>query len=371
MYQRFFGKYISGDLPPLKDLIHNVSLALVNSDGGFHGPRAFLPNVIEIGGLHVAHQPAKTLPKDVTHYFSIAEDGIFLFTLGASTKPSKIFSNDKLAAMNHVFRTLPTAAAFVRWDDRVMEHQSDNVVIGLYMPQKDMLGELAIDCQTIHAINRFSSAAAPNLRLLITNGGLLSIYEAIYYKKPIIGMPLSGDQFQNIALVEHHKIGRTMHVDNITVDSFREILTDVRTNPIYQENIERLHDLIFTVNPTKNKLEKVLSHIEYVIETKGAAHLKSTTALSMSVWQLYLVDVIVTLILIVFLILALPAVVIGIILRRANARIVSYDGDVDQQRATRTWDSNDVVKVSPKSSTASTPSSSQETSGKGTLKKRN
>lgn len=141
MYQRFFGKYINGDLPPLPELIHNVSLALVNSDRVFHGARAFLPNVIEIGGVHVANKPTKELPKDLTNYFSIAADGIFLFTLGASTKPSKVLAKDKLAALNHVFRSIPTSAAFVRWDDRMMEHQSDNVVIGPWIPQTDMLGE--------------------------------------------------------------------------------------------------------------------------------------------------------------------------------------------------------------------------------------
>lgn len=141
MYQRFFGKYINGDLPPLPELIHNVSLALVNSDRVFHGARAFLPNVIEIGGVHVPNKPTKELPKDLTNYFSIAADGIFLFTLGASTKPSKVLAKDKLAALNHVFRSIPTSAAFVRWDDRMMEHQSDNVVIGPWIPQTDMLGE--------------------------------------------------------------------------------------------------------------------------------------------------------------------------------------------------------------------------------------
>lgn len=141
MYQRFFGKYVkNGELPPLQHLIHNVSLALVNSDRVFHGSRAFLPNVVEIGGVHVVKQNTKELPKELLHYFSIADDGIFLLTLGSKTKPSDILSKEKLAIMNHVFRSIPTAAVFARWDDRIMEHQSDNVVIGKWIPQTDMMG---------------------------------------------------------------------------------------------------------------------------------------------------------------------------------------------------------------------------------------
>lgn len=140
MYQRFFGKHITAPLPPLEELIHNVSLALVYSDRVFHGVRALLPNVIEMGGVHIAHQPPKPLPKDISHYFSIADDGIFLMTLGASVRPSTLLMKEKLAAINHVIRKIPTAAAFIRWDHRLMEYQSDNAIIGLWIPQNDMLG---------------------------------------------------------------------------------------------------------------------------------------------------------------------------------------------------------------------------------------
>lgn len=234
-------------------------------------------------------------------------------------------------------------------------------------------------------------AADPKVRLLITNGGLLSIYEAIYYKKPIIGLPLFGDQFQSIALVEQHGIGRMLNTDNITVESFSEILTDVRTNPVYQQNIEKLHRLMFVVNPARDKSKLALEMIELVMETRGAVHLKAP-ALSLSVWQLYLVDVSATLVLILFLILAVPALVIGIILRRANARNGSYgedttmaedddDEDDQQQQNSSSW-ASDVkqAKRSPRSSAPSTPStedlsklSSQRSGGKGgnnTLKKK-
>lgn len=223
--------------------------------------------------------------------------------------------------------------------------------------------------------------ADPNVRLLITNGGLLSIYEAIYFKKPLIGMPLFGDQFQNIALVEQHGIGRALNVDNITVEAFAEILDDVRSNPVYQQNIDRLHELMFVASPTRDKLEQAMAHIEYVIATKGAAHLRAP-ALALSVWQLYLVDVSAALVLIVFLVLAVPAAVIGVILRRANARIGGAEGETCGQLKQRSssWEDRDDVRVpttnrSPKSSVPSTPTEPKGmvVSGGGatTLKKHN
>lgn len=211
------------------------------------------------------------------------------------------------------------------------------------------------------------------MRLLITNGGLLSIYEAIYFKKPIIGMPLFGDQFHNLALVEQHGIGRVISVDNITMDSFTEILTDVRTNPIYQENINRMHELMFELDPARDKLGQSVANIEYVIATKGARHLKSP-ALALSVWQLYLVDVVLTLILIMFLILAVPAIVIGVILRRANARIIKYDEHPagQQMAGTRSKDdANNGSKCSVPTTPSPSTSSQATTPTSATLKKHN
>lgn len=224
---------------------------------------------------------------------------------------------------------------------------------------------------------------------MITNGGLLSIYEAIFYKKPLIIMPLFGDQFQNAALVEEHGIGRIMNMDNITVEYFEEILTDVRTNPVYLENLNRLHHLMFGQNPPDNRLQQAVNHIKYVIETQGAGHLRAPS-LSLSVWQLYLIDVSATLILIVFVILAVPAVIIGVILRRVNSRIGHYE---DEQQSplpprgswTGTNTNSDDVSAEKKSSknhsrnssAPTTPSSGQcpvtttTTRGGTTLKKRN
>lgn len=140
MYKRFFAKLTPAPLPPLIDLIHNVSLVLVNSNNIFHGSRALVPNILEIGGIHVK-DPAKALPKDLAHYFSIADGGIFLFTLGGNTKTATALPKEKWAVFNEVFRKLPTVGVFVKWEERVMEPQATNVVIGPWIPQSDMLGK--------------------------------------------------------------------------------------------------------------------------------------------------------------------------------------------------------------------------------------
>lgn len=143
MYQRFFSKPIlrkhgaSHTMPSLVDLIENVSLVLLNSNKVFHEARAYVPNMLEIGGSHVP--ASKPLPKEMMHYFSIAEDGIICFSFGG-TKTAQVLSKEKLAALNHVFVRMPKAAFIMKWEDRIMENQPDNVVIGTSIPQLDILG---------------------------------------------------------------------------------------------------------------------------------------------------------------------------------------------------------------------------------------
>lgn len=54
LYQRYFKPLLSKDeqLPDLIDLIHNVSLVLLNSHPVLQYPRAFVPNAVQIGGYY-------------------------------------------------------------------------------------------------------------------------------------------------------------------------------------------------------------------------------------------------------------------------------------------------------------------------------
>lgn len=54
-------KYFGTDFPHLKEILRNTSLELVNHHFSLAFPRPYLPNMIEIGGIHV--KAPKPLPK--------------------------------------------------------------------------------------------------------------------------------------------------------------------------------------------------------------------------------------------------------------------------------------------------------------------
>lgn len=53
-------KYFGEGLPPLKDILLNTSLLLVNYHHSFNYPRPYVPNMINVAGIHI--KPIKPLP---------------------------------------------------------------------------------------------------------------------------------------------------------------------------------------------------------------------------------------------------------------------------------------------------------------------
>lgn len=86
--------------------------------------------------------------------------------------------------------------------------------------------------------------------------------EAVYYEKPVIVIPIFGDQEFNGAQVESNGYGRLMSLQNITEDSIQEAITDVLTNEKYVNNVKRLSKL-FKDNAV-DPLQHAIYSIEYV-----------------------------------------------------------------------------------------------------------
>lgn len=86
--------------------------------------------------------------------------------------------------------------------------------------------------------------------------------EAVYFEKPVIVLPIFGDQDFNAAQVESNGYGRVLSLQNITEESIQEAITDVLTNGKYLDNVKRLSKL-FKDNPM-DPLDHTVYWIEYV-----------------------------------------------------------------------------------------------------------
>lgn len=124
------------DAPDVTELLYNTSLILLNSHVSYSQPKPHLPNMIEVGGLHIS--PPGKLPADIKTFLDDAKDGVIYFSLGSNIK-SKDMDPLKRDAILKVFSKLKMKVLW-KWEEEAMPGQPKNVKIGKWLPQQEILG---------------------------------------------------------------------------------------------------------------------------------------------------------------------------------------------------------------------------------------
>ncbi|XP_049946280.1 UDP-glycosyltransferase UGT5-like [Schistocerca serialis cubense] len=274
------------ELPKLSEIEKQISLLLINYHFTHGCPRPLVPNMVEVGGLHI--KTPKALPEDIQSFLDGAESGAVYFSMGTNVRSSD-WPEEKRAAFLRVFSRLEQRVLW-KWEADSLPGQPPNVKIGKWLPQSDIL-------------------AHKNVRAFITHGGLLSTQEATARGVPLVAIPVFLDQKLNVALASRQGYAVRLDVHNITEASIEWALTEVLTVPRYRERAEHL-SRIFNDRPT-HPLDEAVYWTEYVIRHQGAPHLRSA-ALHLSWYQYLLLDVVAALLL-VFLVVSF---VIRAVIRR-------------------------------------------------------
>ncbi len=216
-----------------------------------------------MGGLHINSDKSETIAQEIFDYVQAAPDGkrFFCFVLKIEAMNNKIIvgviyislgsqvkSHDlpieQISAFVKVFESYVGKMRIIwKWENATLNDHPHNVIVGPTVPQQALL-------------------AHENVKLFITNGGLMSLMEAVYFEKPVIVLPIFGDQDFNGAQVESNGYGRVLSLQSINEDSIQEAITDVLTNEKYLKNVKRLSKL-FKDNPI-DPLEHAVYSIEYV-----------------------------------------------------------------------------------------------------------
>ncbi|XP_058632560.1 UDP-glucuronosyltransferase 2A1-like [Onychostoma macrolepis] len=247
------------------EMMGKADIWLIRTYWDFEFPRPFLPNFKYVGGLHCT--PAKPLPKDMEEFVqSSGDDGIVVFTLGSMIdKMPKETSNMIASALAQI----PQKVLW-RYGGEKPDTLGANTKIYKWIPQNDLLGH-------------------PKTRAFITHGGTNSIYEAIYHGVPMVGIPLFGDQPDN--LVHMKAKGAAVVMENIKTTQPQDLvdgLNAVINDPLYKENAMRL-SRIHHDRPIK-PLDETVFWIEFVMRNKGAKHLR-VEAHNLTWYQYHCLDV--------------------------------------------------------------------------------
>ncbi|XP_038209882.1 UDP-glycosyltransferase UGT5-like [Zerene cesonia] len=240
-------------VPSLYELQKNSSLLLINSHFSFDTPMAYLPNIIEIGGIH-ADWYNETLPKELEKILNESRNGVVYVNFGSNVRSSELPENKKRAFLN-VFKRLKHTVLW-KWEDDNMPDKPPNVIIRKWFPQRKIL-------------------AHPNVKLFIGHGGLMSTQEAIYHGVPVAGMPIYADQYNNLLLVEQAGFGLILKYENIEETTLHNTINTILSNDVYLRKAKEVSRR-FKDRPM-SALDTAIFWIEYVIRNEGADYMKSPT----------------------------------------------------------------------------------------------
>ncbi|KFO23824.1 UDP-glucuronosyltransferase 2B17 [Fukomys damarensis] len=238
---------------------------LIRSYWDLEFPRPSLPNFDFVGGLHC--KPAKPLPKEVEDFVqSSGEHGIVVFSLGSMISS---MTEERANMFASALAQIPQKVLW-RFEGKKPDTLGSNTRLYKWLPQNDLLGH-------------------PKTRAFVTHGGANGVYEAIYHGIPMVGIPLFGEQHDNIAYMTDK--GAAVNVNFLTISSTELLnaLKMVLNSPSYKENAMWL-STIHHDQPMK-PLDRAAFWIEFVMRHKGAKHLRPL-AQNLTWYQYHSLDVI-------------------------------------------------------------------------------
>lgn len=249
LYEKYF-PHVANKVP-LQELTKNFSLVFVNQHFSLSFPRPYVPNMIEVGGLHIDHKPAP-LPKDIEEFIQGAGSaGVIYFSLGSNVK-SKNLPEERRQMLLKTFASLPQRVLW-KFEDDQLPGKPDNVFISKWFPQPDIL-------------------AHPNVKLFITHGGLLSTIESIHHGKPVLGLPFFYDQFLNVERAKRAGFGLGLDHNVVTSSELRQTIERLLTEPSFAKTAKQM-SARYRDQPMTPQ-ETAIWWTEYVLRHNGAHHMR-------------------------------------------------------------------------------------------------
>lgn len=264
--EKHFGRFIEGPLPSVRDLEKKISLMMINSHRSIDIPRPTIAGLVNVGGIHI--KPARPLPSDIQTFIDGAKHGVVYFSLGSYMKSTDM-PKDKIKMLMDGFARLKQRVIW-KYEDENIKNLPKNVMVKKWMPQNDIL-------------------AQENVILFMTHGGLFGSQEGIYWAKPMLCIPLYGDQHRNTIKAVQEGYALSLVLSEMTSDLLVQKVNEMISNKKYTQKAKALSNR-FRDNPISPK-DEAMYWIEYIIRHKGAKHLKSK-AVDMSLWEYLALDIV-------------------------------------------------------------------------------
>ncbi|XP_022209464.2 UDP-glycosyltransferase UGT5-like [Drosophila obscura] len=246
LLKQFFG------YPPekLNDLRARFSVILMNNHFSMGRVRANVPNIIEVAGLHLSELP-EPCDEELQRFLDEAEHGVIYFSMGKEILV-RFLPETMQQLLVQTFSKLKQRIVWKR-EVETSGNRSHNIYTIHKPPQRQVLGH-------------------PNVKLFITNGGLLSTIEAVHSAVPMLGLPVFFDQFGNMRRMQMVGIAESLDINTLTVDSLTTTIRALIEDPRYARKAKELSQC-FKDRPM-SPLDTAVWWTEYALRHKHASHMR-------------------------------------------------------------------------------------------------
>ncbi|AAP85755.1 egt [Adoxophyes orana granulovirus] len=219
-------KHFGQDIPAIDELKKRVKLLFINTASHFDNDRPINSKVQYLGGLHLTTPPPILSDVDVklTNFLAAPNTTIIYVSFGSNNFNNTILKNVFVALAASPFKILLHATPEHDYNN------TNNVLVRKWLPQRNILKN-------------------PRVKLFITQGGILSIDEAVDNEIPMIVVPLMGDQFLNARNIKQLNIGETLRARSIsnlnqTIDLMMQNYDNYKSNIVQYK--KRINDDLST-----------------------------------------------------------------------------------------------------------------------------
>ena len=262
-------KELGEEIPEFSSIVEDrATFSFANSHFVTHGSWPYYKNFIELGGIHC--KPGKILPDDLKEYMDYHTEGVVYVSFGSGFKPSQMTKTQR-NTFHEAFRELNYPIIWI-WDGEDLNGIPENVKIMKWVPQNDLL-------------------AHPNLKAFLTQGGLMSIQEALFHKVPLVGIPITADQAGNLKRAEANGYAVKLNLHSLTKYDLVSAIRKVMTDETVINSISRMHEL-FTDYYDQTPMEKGLNAIEYVLRNRNLDFMKPKHSINIPWYQYYGFDIV-------------------------------------------------------------------------------
>ncbi|XP_036382782.1 UDP-glucuronosyltransferase 3A1-like [Megalops cyprinoides] len=265
---RHVGERHFSEPPSLPQLYGQAELWAFNTDFSLEFPQPIMPYTVCIGGL--LSKPAAPVSQELEDFISsCGEEGFVVVTLGSML--SSVALEEVLQEMNAGFGEVPYGVIWRYHPSRWPPHlqPTPNVKLVEWLPQNDLLGH-------------------PKARLLVTHGGQNSILQAVYHGVPVLGVPLFGDQFDNLVRIETKGLGLILKPTELQ----REHLSSTMQRLIGDRSFKASAMALSRIHRSQplSPGSRLVRWVEHILNCGGGSHLRPQS-LQQPWYQRWLLDV--------------------------------------------------------------------------------